>query len=159
MIPSLPIDRILGWIEANEAILLWLAGASTFGFLATLIAIPWLVVRIPCDYFAHRKRRRPARANRHPAVRVLMFAAKNILGAALVAVGLAMLVLPGQGMMTILVGILLLDLPGKYRFECWVARRGPVLRSLNWLRRRTGRPPLIVSRRSTSGARRGRPRT
>ena len=57
-------------------------------------------------------------------------------------VGIAMLVLPGQGLLTIVVGIVLLNFPGKYRLERWLATRSPVWRSLNWLRRRAGRPEL-----------------
>lgn len=143
----LAIRYVMEWIEANEAALLWLAGSSTFVFLATLIAVPWLVTRIPRDYFTHKRRRPAARGGQHPMLRALLTAGKNMLGVVFVAVGLAMLVLPGQGVMTILVGILLLDLPGKYRLECWVVRRKPILRSINWLRRRAGRPPLVVPAR------------
>jgi len=63
--------------------------------------------------------------------------------ASLVA-GIAMLVLPGQGVLTIVIGIMLLDFPGKYRFERSLAARRPVLRSINWLRRRANRPLLHV---------------
>jgi hypothetical protein len=56
--------------------------------------------------------------------------------------GVAMLVLPGQGVLTIITGLLLLDFPGKYRFERWLVRRGPVLRGVNWLRDRAGRQAL-----------------
>jgi hypothetical protein len=51
-----------------------------------------------------------------------------------------MLLLPGQGVLTILIGIVLLDFPGKYRLERWAVRHRPVYRSINWLRR--GREPI-----------------
>jgi len=57
--------------------------------------------------------------------------------------GIAMLVLPGQGILAILGGIELMDFPGKYRLERWIVSRPAVLRSVNWLRRRMGRPPLV----------------
>ncbi|MDY0164900.1 MAG: PGPGW domain-containing protein [Thermoguttaceae bacterium] len=155
MIQGLPLGRIVEWTKANEAILLWLAGTSTFVFVATLIAVPWLAARIPHDYFAHQKRRPAPWANQHPALRGVLIAGKNLLGAVFVVVGLAMLVLPGQGLLTILAGIVLLDFPGKYRLEYWVVSRRPVLRSINWLRRRAGRPPLIVKRK-WRGKRRGK---
>lgn len=144
MIQRLAVGPIVDWIRANEAMLFALAGASTFVFMATLIAVPWLAVRLPYDYFAHRKRRPVPRTDQHPVFRGVLIAGKNLLGAAFVLVGLAMLVLPGQGLLTILAGIVLLDFPGKYRLEYWVVSRRPVLRSINWLRRRAGRPPLIV---------------
>jgi hypothetical protein len=69
---------------------------------------------------------------------------KNLMGYVLIAAGIAMLVLPGQGMVTMLLGIILVDLPGKYRLERWLVARGPVFRSINWLRRRAGRDPLVL---------------
>ncbi len=49
-----------------------------------------------------------------------------------------MLVTPGQGLLTLLIGLLLLNFPGKYRLERWLVRRPGVLRTLNWVRRRRG---------------------
>ena len=59
-------------------------------------------------------------------------------------IGAAMLVLPGQGILTILAGVMLLDFPGRHRLVCWIVTRHAVLNSLNWVRRRAGRPELIV---------------
>ena len=67
---------------------------------------------------------------------------KNLLGALLVVLGLVMLVTPGQGLLTLLAGLLLMNFPGKYRLECWVVLRPGVLRALNWLRGRGGQPPF-----------------
>ncbi len=139
-----PGSHIIEWIQANDVALAWVASVSTLLFLGTLAAVPWLVTRIPHDYFTHRRRLRGPWADRHPALRGLLIAAKNLLGAVFVVVGLAMLVLPGQGVLTILAGVVLLDLPGKYRLERWVVTRPSVLRSVNWLRRRAGRPPLVL---------------
>ena len=63
--------------------------------------------------------------------------------ASLVA-GIAMLVLPGQGVLTIVIGIMLLDFPGKYRFERRLVAYGPVLKAINGIRRAARRQPLIV---------------
>jgi hypothetical protein len=76
-------------------------------------------------------------------VRCALLMGKNLLGYLLIAAGIAMLVLPGQGVLTILLGFILVDLPGKYRFERWLVTRPLVLRSINRLRRRAGRDPLI----------------
>jgi hypothetical protein len=70
--------------------------------------------------------------------------AKNLLGYILIVAGILMLVLPGQGTWTIVVGIMLLNFPGKYKLERWIVSRGPVLRSINWVRRRAGRDPLVL---------------
>jgi hypothetical protein len=64
---------------------------------------------------------------------------------AFIAAGIAMLVLPGQGLLTILIGFLMLDFPGKYRVEKWLVSRRRLLGAINWLRRRAGRVPLRIS--------------
>ncbi len=140
------------WIQNHQVGLLWLTAISIVTFIGSLIMVPFLVVRIPADYFARREGHGKSWANHHPVVRGMLLTAKNLLGYVLVAAGIAMLVLPGQGMLTILVGILLVDFPGKYRLERWVVARGPVLQSINWLRRRAGRPPLLLEKEETRDA-------
>ncbi|MEX0964235.1 MAG: hypothetical protein WDZ52_09385 [Pseudohongiellaceae bacterium] len=56
-----------------------------------------------------------------------------------------MLILPGQGLLTILIGVVLVDFPRKYKFQRWLISLGPVLKSANWLRRKGGREPLEIS--------------
>jgi hypothetical protein len=132
------------WIRINETILWWLTVVSIITFVASLIVVPFLVVRIPPDYFADGKRHRKPWADQHAAVRGVLVAAKNLLGYILIVAGILMLVLPGQGTLTIVAGIMLLNFPGKYKFERWMVSRGPVLRSINWVRRRAGRDPLVL---------------
>jgi hypothetical protein len=71
-------------------------------------------------------------------------AGKNFFGAALILAGVALLLLPGLGTLTLVVGFLLLDVPGQYETEKWLIARG-LLWPTNWLRRRAGSPPLQVS--------------
>ena len=82
-----------------------------------------------------------------PVARAFLLVGRNVLGCLLIAAGVAMLVLPGQGVLTILVGTMLVDFPGKRRLERWIVERGPVLRAMNWLRERAGREPFAVGRR------------
>jgi hypothetical protein len=70
--------------------------------------------------------------------------AKNVLGYIFVVAGIFMLVLPGQGVLTILVGIMFLNFRRKYELERWIVSRRPVLRSINWVRRHAGRDPLVL---------------
>jgi hypothetical protein len=146
-----PIRAILDWAAAHEALLWWMAGLSLAALIAAVVAVPLIVVRIPRGYFRQPRRIRvPLAERRHPLLRVLLLLAKNALAAAFVAAGVAMLVLPGQGILTLLVGVMLADFPGKYRIERWLVSRPPVLRGVNWLRRRAGRPPLELDRRERS---------
>ncbi len=68
---------------------------------------------------------------------------KNLLGVALVGAGIVMLVLPGQGILTILIGVMLMDFPGKYALEKRLVSRPTVMRSLNWMRAKANRPPFL----------------
>ena len=133
-------------IRAHETAILWIAGASIVAFLGTLIAVPWLILRIPADYFAYDRRPRKEASRRHLFMRVVFLLGKNLLGYLLIVAGIAMLVLPGQGVVTILLGGILVDLPGKYRFERWLVARPLVLKSINRLRQRAGRDPLVLAK-------------
>ena len=134
---------MIEWFQGNETAIWWLAASAIITFMATLIVVPILIVRIPPDYFSRKKLHGKRWANLHPIVRAMLVLGKNVLGAIFVVAGLIMLVLPGQGIFTILIGIMLLNFPGKYRLERWIVARRPVLRSINWLRRRAGRAPLV----------------
>jgi hypothetical protein len=142
---------MLEWIQDHQAIFWTLGAASIVVFIGSLLAMPALAVRIPADYFAHARRPPSRWADQHPLVRQILQVGKNVLGYVFVLAGLAMLVLPGQGLLTVLVGFLLVDFPGKYRFEKWLLRRRCVLRPINWLRRRAGREPLRVRRSARGG--------
>jgi hypothetical protein len=134
---------MLEWLKEHQAILYWTGGASLLLFVATIIAGPAVLLRIPPDYFAHDRRPPTRRANGHPALRLAVRIGKNILGYLLILAGLAMLVLPGQGLLTILIGFLMIDFPGKYRAEKWLVSRARIFSAINWLRTRRQRPPLI----------------
>ena len=132
------------WISDNKVLLGWLATLSVLTFVGTLIVIPMLVVRIPEDYFIQRRRHRLLWWERHPVLRLVIVIIKNAAGWLFVAAGIAMLLLPGQGIITIVVGLMLSDFPGKFRLERWLASRRILIRSMNWTRARAGRPPLQV---------------
>ena len=133
----------IAFFEQNETLLWGLGIVSLITFFASLLVIPYLVVRIPVDYFAEEERRAVAWADRHPLIRWSLLAGKNLAGLVFILLGIAMLVLPGQGLLTILIGIILMNFPGKYRLERWLIRRRLVRRTVDWLRRRAGRKPLI----------------
>ena len=111
-------------------ILLFAAGlvVSTALTLGVLLALPE-------DHFT-----RSSRGRAHLVLVIL----KNLLGAVLVVVGIALSIpgVPGQGLLTIFAGLLLLDVPGKRRFELSVLRRPSIRGKLDALRRRFRRPPL-----------------
>jgi hypothetical protein len=64
----------------------------------------------------------------------------------LVVLGLIMAVpgVPGQGLLTVLIGLTLLSFPGKRRLERRFVRMPALLRGINRLRGRFRRPPLEI---------------
>jgi len=135
---------MLEWIGLSQTAAVWIATVSTGMLIAALIAVPILVVRIPADYFTHPRRAGAVWNRKNPWFRWVWLVAKNALGAALLVVGALMLVLPGQGLLTLLIAIALLDFPGKFRLQRWVAARRGVIDSINWIRRKAGKEPLAL---------------
>ena len=109
---------------------------------ASLAMVTFFVVRIPADYFLVG-RKPPAGSIQ---VRVAVAILKNLGGVALVLVGIVLSLpgIPGQGILTILVGLMLTDLPGVRRLEHALARRPSVRRALDTIRAKFGREPLRV---------------
>lgn len=136
------IDVPLAWLQAHEGLLWGVGGVSLFMFVATLAAVPVIVARIPADYFMRYEHRPRLIRRRLPVVGLIVLVLKNLLGLLLLLMGVAMLVLPGQGLLTIVIALTLLNFPGKYRLERWVVSRPPVFRAINWVRRRRGVPEL-----------------
>lgn len=116
-------------------------------FVGSVLVASWAVKRLPADYLI---REEPTPSQR-PAARAARIA-RNILGTVLIFLGVLMLVLPGQGLLTLLAGVSLMDFPGKRGFERRLMSRPHVLRALNHWRRRAGRPPLVPRREHMAAA-------
>lgn len=108
----------------------------------SLLLIPWVVVQIPADYFSDSVRRPPLWSNYPRWLRLLLILVKNLLGLLLVMSGLTLIFLPGPGLMTIVLGLLMLDVPGKFRFERWLLSHQFILQPVNWLRIKRNKPAL-----------------
>ncbi|MCC6556773.1 MAG: hypothetical protein IT372_27765 [Polyangiaceae bacterium] len=113
--------------------------------LGSLAVVAWLLVRMPADYLEGPEAT-PLWPDRPLWQRVLARVAKNLLGAALVVVGVVLSVpgVPGQGALTIVIGIMLLDVPGKRRIERRMLGQRRVHAAVNRLRARFGRAPLVI---------------
>lgn len=125
-----------------QQLLPWLPAITAGGLImaiASMIAIPWLIVRMPEDYFVQEQRLLPQRS----VIAWLLWTGRNLAALLLLAAGLIMLILPGQGLLTILIAVALSTFPGKYRLERALIRRPAVFRSVNWIRQRYQRRPVI----------------
>ena len=115
-----------------------------FGTLVLSIAVAgFLLVRAPANYFAGAK---PPQMPGPRWVRIGLHILKNLLGFGIIALGLLLSLpgVPGQGLLTMLVGLMLIDGPGKRRVERWIVGLPGVLKTANALRRRFGKEPLVI---------------
>lgn len=129
---------------ASRELLFWLAGASVACFVASLAAIPVVLVRLPFDYFDIRVPRTWMK-DHHPVLKILGHVLKNTFGAVFLTAGILMLFLPGQGILTMLIGISLLDFPGKRRLEAKIVGRPGILNTINRVRARFHKRPLVLA--------------
>lgn len=111
------------------------AGVVSLGmFLGTIVAVPIFLVKVPDDYFT-----RPRVRSSLP-LRVL----RITLGVGLIILGIAMLLLPGQGVLTILVGLGILEAPARDRVIARILRNPTVHHAVDKLRRKAGKGALLI---------------
>ena len=136
------IDQISVIILDYKNFILWLGSISFLVFIFSLISIKWLVALIPSDYFIEDKRNKYQSS--YPLTWLISIIIKNIVGYILIIGGILMLVLPGQGLFTIIIGLMLSNYPGKYFIERKFIAIPSVLKTINWLRKKSNKPPLKV---------------
>ena len=127
----------------NNQIFLYLSGLSTIFFLLSLMGLSWLISIIPHNYFVDKKRVSLIKM-KNPLMWLPIIIIKNSIGLVLILCGILMLILPGQGVLTIITGLIFLDYPGKFRFERSLVRNKLILNSMNWIRRKLDKPDLII---------------
>ncbi len=133
---------MLDWLYSSS--LVWpIFVLSVATFVGSLIMIPWILVRLPSHYFDERHPRTWLK-DHHPVLRKAGFVVKNLVGVGFLLAGIAMLVLPGQGLLTMLIGISFIDFPGKRALERKIVSVPVVLSAINGVRARFGHAPLIV---------------
>jgi hypothetical protein len=112
---------------------LQLIAVSSLVMLAISLALlPYLVAWLPVDYFCHQPK------SQHPITsqQILLRILRNLLGLILLVAGLLMLLLPGQGLLTLVLALLLLDYPQKKKIEQSLLQQNAIFNGLNWLRRK-----------------------
>ena len=140
------MDELIATVEQyiSTETLVTLTALSIVFFVGSLIAIPFILVRLPTEFFVTRVPRRWME-NHHPVLRLLGHLAKNVVGAIFLFAGFLMLFLPGQGILTMLIGITMLDFPGKRKLEAKMIGQPAVLGTINNMRQKFGKPPLTIA--------------
>lgn len=130
------------FLQQYSLVLELLGILSLLTFVGSLFAIPWIIGKLPPDYFILHRRLVEARHERHPVLAKIIFVARNIIGILFLAAGMAMLVLPGQGIITMLIGISFMDFPRKHNIVDNLIHRPRIMKLLNWLRRKGKKTPF-----------------
>ncbi|HZI19025.1 MAG TPA: hypothetical protein VEY09_10565 [Pyrinomonadaceae bacterium] len=142
------IEWLTGYIESwglTWGQVLLGVGFSVLTFVGSITVVTVVLVKLPANYF-HSSHERPFMAGRHPFLRLFGMFLKNLLGLVLVGFGIVMSLpgVPGQGVLTILLGVMLLDFPGKRGLETRLVSRPAVYSAVNRLRARFDKPPLML---------------
>jgi archaellum biogenesis protein FlaJ (TadC family) len=136
------INSLILWFSDHPGVLIGLGASSILIFIISILGISWFVAQIPEDYFLSSKRKPSKWQEQKPILRLAVLFGKNIIGVSLIIGGLLMLILPGQGLLTIVTGLLLINYPGKYKLEQKLVAIPSVFRALNWIRVKANKPPL-----------------
>ncbi len=139
-----------GWLEAVTSRLSWRGvglgvGLFLLTFSLSIAETAFILVKLPAAYFS-ASHTTEFFADRSRAVRLAGLIGKNLLGAVHLVIGVLMSLpgVPGQGILTILIGIMLLDIPGTRKLEIKIVSRPKVLRTINRIRARFDVPPLCL---------------
>jgi hypothetical protein len=123
-------------------------GALIFlvSFFVNLGIVSLILVKLPADHFS-KNRKTKFWAGPRPAIHAAKVIGKNIAGVLLVALGIVLSLpgVPGQGLLTVLLGIMLLDFPGRHRLEQKLLSKPSIVNTINRLRERFGKPPLQLN--------------
>lgn len=135
------IADVRQWIETYEGLLQWMFVFSVAAFVIGIVLVVIGIVYLPVDYFSF-KYKPFSRKISNRLLRRSYLVVKNGVGLFVIVTGLAFLILPGQGILTIVIGISLTDFPGKHKVVRYLAGKSPLLRGANWLRSKAGKRPL-----------------
>lgn len=129
--------------DSIETYLLLGVVLSVIGSVGAVALVATVLVKLPADYFCDSSVR-AFLPHSHRVVRRTLLFLKNVFGAVLLLIGVVLSVpgIPGPGILVILIGLMLLDFRGKRQLERRVISRPVLIRAINGLRRRYGKPPL-----------------
>ena len=132
-------------MEIDWALIGWGAAVCIASAVISLLLVVVVLISLPATYFLD-SHVRELWVDHHPVVRVLLHVVKNLVGLGVVVAGLVLLVtgIPGQAVVTLLLGVMLLDFPGKTRLERKLVSCPLLLQRVNRLRGRFDRPPLVI---------------
>ena len=140
--------EIWQWVLEFWASLTW--SEIAWGLLFTVVTVAvsygliiFGMIKIPADYFSSSYVKE-INTDKHFSIRWAAFIIKNVIGFLLIIAGIIMLFTPGPGVPTILLGLVMMDIPGKRPLEAKLINRPMVLSAVNDLRAKYKKPPLVM---------------
>ncbi len=118
---------------------IWVGVVSFIVFVVSLLLTPFLLGKIPQEYFVHTNQHKVEINHLGHLVVVII---RTLIGFVLLVAGIIMLVTPGQGIISILLGLFLMEFPGKRKLELKIINHEPTFKALNWLRSKVNKPPF-----------------
>ncbi len=130
----------MGWSKVLVSL-----GVFVVSLLFSTLVLGIVMVKLPADYFS-ASHPRHFLLDKPKFIRWGALIAKNLVGFFLIGLGVVLSLpgVPGQGILTILLGLIMIDIPGKRPLEAKIISRPPVLNAINKLRARYDKPPLIL---------------
>ena len=135
---------LFDWAAGHPIQVAQLVLASLALSVVYAVGVFFAVIHMSPDYFGHKAPAEATWRRRHPFLRLLFRGLKNVAGGGLILLGLVLLVLPGQGILTVLIGLTFLDFPGKRRLEIWIVQRPSIRHRVDRVREKAGQPRLIL---------------
>jgi len=118
----------------------WVLILTAVLLVGSIVACVVVIVRLPRDHFVNPPEEPKG------AVAIV----RNVLGVILILGGIAMLVLPGQGVLAILAGVLLTTFKGKQKLARRIVQKPKVEKALQWIREKAHRPPLEIPEKAAA---------
>ena len=117
----------------------WLVTFSLIAFVFSVFGVSIVLLRLPVDYLSNPA---PPKSPQSNWKHLLSKIGRNIFGFIFLLVGTVMLLTPGQGILSIVVGLMLLDFPGKLILVRKILTKPRIFRTINRMRTTAKRPPL-----------------
>ncbi|MDQ3490971.1 MAG: hypothetical protein M3449_07900 [Acidobacteriota bacterium] len=131
------------WTSLTLGKILLGAGVFLVSLIINALIVGIVIVKIPANYFSSHYQQ-DFLPNSSWFTRWGVTIVKNVAGAILVILGIAMLIGPGQGILSILSGLIMMDIPGKRPLEAKIIKRPAILAAANKLRSRYKKEPLLM---------------
>ena len=133
------------WASLTLSKILLGIGLFLLSLSFSFVSIGVVMVKIPENYFSSHYQQ-DFMPNSRWMVRWGAVILKNICGVFLILLGVVLSLpgIPGQGVLTILLGLIMIDIPGKRPLEAKIIKRPAILSAINKLRARYNKPALVM---------------